>query len=88
MSEENIDTSIHQVLANIKLISSEAIPQIIWSQAHHIAFDVDENDTPFLATTIGLDAILWTGDKKLINGLRAKGYQNIYSTSELYELRK
>lgn len=88
MSEENIDISIHQVLKNIDLISSEAISEIHWNLAYELASDVDEDDTPFLATAIGLEAIIWTGDKKLINGLKVKGFQDIYSTAELYELRK
>lgn len=88
MSEERIDISIHQVLKNIDLISSEAISEIHWNRAFELASDVDEDDTPFLATAIGIDASIWTGDKKLINGLRTKGFQDIYSTAELYELRK
>lgn len=88
MTEEKIDISIHQTLKNIDLISSEAISETYWKQAYELAADVDEDDTPFLATAIGIEANIWTGDKRLINGLRAKGFQGIYSTAELYELRK
>ncbi len=88
MSEEKIDVSIHQVLKNINLISPEAISETNWKRAYELASDVDEDDTPFLATAIGIKAAVWTGDKKLINGLKAKKFQDIYSTAELYELRK
>ncbi len=88
MSGEKIDVSINQVLKNIDLISSEAISETYWKRAYELASDVDEDDTPFLATAIGIEAAIWTGDKKLINGLRAKGFHDIYSTAELYELRK
>ncbi|MEQ8474012.1 MAG: PIN domain-containing protein [Marinoscillum sp.] len=88
MSEEKIDLSIHQTLKNINLISPEAISESYWKRAYELASDVDEDDTPFLATAIGIEAAIWTGDKKLINGLRAKGFHDIYSTAELYELRK
>lgn len=87
MSEEKINVSIHQVLKNIDLISSEAISKADWNRAYELASDVDENDTPFLAIAIGIDAIIWTGDKKLITGLRAKDFHDIYSTAELYEKR-
>jgi len=40
-----------------------------------------------VALTIELKAILWTGDKKLINGLVAKGFKSILSTQELFSLR-
>ena len=88
MSEKRIDVSINQVLKNIILISSEAIADAFWKQAYELAADVDENDTPFLATAIGIEASIWTGDKKLMNGLRSKGFEDIYSTAELFELRK
>lgn len=88
MSGEKINVSIHQVLKNIDLISPEAISEIHWNLAYDLAYDVDEDDTPFLATAIGIEAIIWTGDKKLINGLKKKGFHDIYSTAELFELRK
>lgn len=88
MSEDKIDVSIHQVLKNVELISLEALSETHWSRAYELVVDVDENDTPFLATAIGIKASIWTGDKKLINGLRAKGFQYIYSTAELFEIRK
>lgn len=88
MSEEKIDVSVYQVLKNITLVSSEVVSEIHWNQAFELTSDVDEDDTPFLATAISIGAIIWTGDKKLINGLRAKGFQDIYSTAKLFELRK
>ncbi|MEQ9424978.1 MAG: putative toxin-antitoxin system toxin component, PIN family [Cyclobacteriaceae bacterium] len=88
MSGEGIEISTHQVLKNIILISSEAISEAHWQNAYELTGDVDEDDTPFVATAIGIEASIWTGDKKLIKGLRNKGFQNIYSTAELFELRK
>jgi len=31
---------------------------------------------------------LWSGDKKLTNGLAKKGYTNIINTDDLYKLRQ
>jgi predicted nucleic acid-binding protein len=39
---------------------------------------VDIKDFPFVALTIELDALLWTGDNKLKNGLKAKGFNLFY----------
>lgn len=88
MSEVKLDVSIDQVMKKIDLISSEALSEIHWHRAYELVADVDENDTPFLATAISIEATIWTGDKKLINGLRTKGFQDIYSTAELFEIRK
>jgi len=40
--------------------------------------DIDESDTPFVALTIELKALLWTGDKKLKEGLKKKGFISFF----------
>jgi len=88
MSFKNIDISIYQVLKNIKLISSEAISELDWKLANELTLNIDEDDIPFVATALGISGSIWTGDKKLISGLRQKEFGNIYSTKELYNLIK
>jgi predicted nucleic acid-binding protein len=51
-----------------------------------ITHDIDENDTLFVALNNLLNSRLWTGDKKLVNGLESKGYTKTISTTELNEL--
>lgn len=86
MSLEDIEISIYQVMKNIELISSEAISDLNWHRAFELTVDIDEDDTPFVATALGINGAIWTGNKKLINGLRKKGYNDIYSSRELFEL--
>ena len=40
--------------------------------------DIDEKNIPFVAVTIELDGLLWTGDKKLRNGLESKGFDSFF----------
>ena len=40
--------------------------------------DIDVHDIPFLSLALELNLPLWTGDKKLKNGLLGKGYYNFY----------
>ena len=40
--------------------------------------DIDEKNIPFVAVTIELDGLLWTGDKKLRNGLESKGFNSFF----------
>ena len=47
---------------------------------------IDENDALFIALNNHLLANLWTGDKRLLNGLRNKGYLRILTTNDLYEI--
>lgn len=39
---------------------------------------VDTKDTPFVALTIDLKIPLWTGDKKLKDSLKSKGFNDFY----------
>lgn len=87
MDDKQLSVSIRQVFNNIQLISNEAISPKHWMEAYQLTFDIDEKDTPFIATTISLNAILWTGDKKLITGLRKKGFNDIINTRELLKKR-
>ena len=88
MNAKQLNVAIRQVFNNIHLISNEAISPEHWKEAYQLTNNVDEKDTPFVATTLSIGAVLWTGDKKLITGLRKKGYNDIMSTHELLQERK
>lgn len=47
-------------------------------QAYDLCKDIDIKDTPFIALAIDLQIPLWTGDKKLKEGLRLKGFNNFF----------
>ncbi len=47
---------------------------------------IDENDALFVALTNHLLVNLWTGDKRLVKGLKKKGYLRVLTTDELYEI--
>jgi len=47
--------------------------------------EIDENDAIFVGLTNHINGKLWTGDKKLISGLKKKRYLKTISTDELYE---
>ena len=87
LSSVQLDLSISKVISQINLIAEESISQNSWTLAYELAKDIDENDTPFVALTIELNGVLWTGDKKLMTGLIAKLWNNFMSTKEFQELR-
>lgn len=72
------------ILQNVRIINHSIIPNSFYQSALIICQEIDIDDTPFLAINNYLRGKLWTGDKRLINGLITKGYPRIVTTNELY----
>jgi predicted nucleic acid-binding protein len=73
---------------SIQFVSEELISNENWTDAFNLTKDIDEDDTPFVALSIQMNAKLWSGDKKLSNGLLSKKSNLIYTTQELKNLLK
>ncbi len=72
------------ILSTITFVAEELISEQSWSEAFVLTKGIDEDDTPFVALAIELQAKLWTGDKVLLKGLSKKGSANILiNTAEL-----
>ncbi|WP_426671540.1 PIN domain-containing protein [Mucilaginibacter sp. McL0603] len=76
------------VLSTINFVSEELISEQSWIQAFALTKDIDEDDTPFIALGIELNAKLWTGDKILSKGLAKKGVEIIITTADLKKIVK
>ena len=87
LSEEQLQISYQQVLSKLKFIAEEIIPAEIWIAAEGITKDIDIDDIDFIALTQFLRATLWTGDKKLYNGLKKINFKRVLNTSEMLLLR-
>ncbi|MBX2899581.1 MAG: hypothetical protein KF775_08020 [Cyclobacteriaceae bacterium] len=74
------------VIKNITFIEVELIPLEAFQLAEKLTKDIDIDDTEFVALTEFINGILWSGDRKLINGLATKGWQKCTDTNELYKL--
>ena len=74
------------VTHNISFISEDLISNKHFLNAEDILKDIDLSDVPFLALTQQLKGILWTGDLKLVNGLKRKNFNKVVTTSQLYKL--
>lgn len=72
------------VTQNITFINEALIPETILLFAEQLVSDIDPNDTPFIALAKHLKARLWTGDKVLLDGLKAKKFRNLITTTELF----
>lgn len=75
------------MLTKLVFINEELIPTSIWEKAEQLVADIDLDDTDFVALTKYLKGSLWTGDKPLYDGLKAKRFKTVYNTADIVKLR-
>jgi predicted nucleic acid-binding protein len=84
LSEDEITTYFHNILKNIKFFRHDLISKTNLKQAYNLCKELDEKDTIYIALTIELNGLLWTGDKKLINGLDKKDFRQTITSTKLF----
>lgn len=88
LSLEQVQESEFQIYKDITFISEEQIQLSHWHTAERLVADIDPKDTHYIAYSKHFRCKIWSGDKVLINGLKAKGFTNFIATEELYQLRE
>jgi len=73
-------------LKKIQFVNENQISQASYETARQLTEDIDVKDVGFVALTIELKAKLWTGDKKLYKGLKAKGFEDVVNFEDLQEM--
>ena len=71
-------------MRNITILNHTLIPTNIYKKAENLCETIDLDDTIFVAVAEFTRGKLWTGDKKLLNGLSKKGYKRLIKTEEIY----
>ena len=87
LTDLELKTAYDKLLTKLTFINEELIPQTIWKKAETIVADIDLDDTDFVALTKHLKGGLWTGDKPLYDGLKAKRFRTVYNTPDIFKLR-
>lgn len=85
LSDNEFNEVYHFILKGVILLHHSLLTDRTVSNAYKYCKDIDIDDTIFVAFSQYLKCKLWTGDKKLIQGLDAKGYKNTITTEALYE---
>ncbi|MFA6402913.1 MAG: PIN domain-containing protein [Salinivirgaceae bacterium] len=88
LEESDLLESQRIVYKNISFIDEGQIPKLYRLQAYELVKAIDLNDLVFVALREYQKAILWTGDKALISGLKSSGYNRVITTDEMINLRK
>ncbi len=83
LSLNEVNEFLLLITKNLIVIDERLIPENLKSKALELVEDIDIKDLPFIALSLYLDAKILTGDKKLINGLKNKGFKNIIELKEL-----
>ena len=86
--EYKVSEIIRLVYKQINFISEEQIPHSDFNFAYDLLHDIDIKDIPFLALSHYLNGLLWTGDKKLKNGLIKKNFDRVINTQGFINLLK
>ncbi len=74
------------IKSKIRLVNQLLINSDNYNTAEELTRDIDCDDLLFVGLSIQLRCKLWSGDKRLINGLRDKGFKQTITTEELFQL--
>ncbi|MEQ9098679.1 MAG: PIN domain-containing protein [Imperialibacter sp.] len=85
-TQEQYDDVFAQISNRIKILDVRLIPVALMKNALHLTRDVDVDDTEFIALTDHIKGKLWSGDKALISGMQAKGWDKFILSKDLLEI--
>jgi predicted nucleic acid-binding protein len=88
MEEKEVRRIMNLLYAKITFIADSLIPFEFYSKALPFIRDIDMDDLVFVALNEYLDEVLWTGDMKLYNGLKKKGYNKVVTFSDIQKMLK
>jgi predicted nucleic acid-binding protein len=66
-------------MRHIEFFDENSISTSALKAAWELVKDIDPKDMLFVALTIEIDGLLWTGDTKLRTGLMSKGFDSLYN---------
>lgn len=79
LSESEFYLYFTQIIEKIQFVPIEIISLESRQIAYDFCKDIDIKDTPFIALAIELNLPVWTGDKRLKDGLKLKGFNSFFS---------
>lgn len=82
-TDSELKDLIQRFTRKIVFIDNDLIEFTHQKQAYQLVKNVDKKDLLFVALSLQTNFPLWTGDKKLISGLKEKGFYNTILTTEL-----
>lgn len=88
ISNTEFNQNLHVLLRKLLLISDDEIPDDLFKTSFELTKSIDPKDTIYVALAVSLDALFWTGDLKLLRGLKRKGFDQIITTLDFEQILK
>lgn len=88
ISTDTFNQNILLLLTKLLIINDDEISDSLFKKAFELTKKIDPNDTIYIALAIALDALFWTGDLKLLRGLKRKGFNQIITTLDFQQILK
>jgi len=85
-SEAEVLANLEILLASFSIIYEKNLTADTIDRAIKLVSTIDIKDALFVGVTIHCNGILWTGDLKLLRGLRRKNFNQIITTKELQQI--
>ena len=82
------DTNLNDLLSSLNTLNYQELNKDIIISAKNLTYDIDKKDTIFIAFSLALDSLFWSGDIKLYKALKRKGFANIITTKEFKQIIK
>ena len=83
LNDDEILDTLYEIVKNIELFNEKLIANESWQKAYDLCKDIDLKDISYIALSIELDALLWTGDNRIKEALVKKGFKNLFSKTDL-----
>jgi len=82
-SDNQLKELLYLLLKRINFIEKDLIDFTYQKQAYELVKAIDKKDLLFVALSLQTGYTIWTGDIKLRNGLRKKGFDKTITTKEI-----
>lgn len=77
-SNDEVLEILYELIRRIDFFDENAISTVSLQKSWALVNDIDPKDMLFIALTIEMNGMLWTGDMKLRTGLAAKGFDAFF----------
>jgi len=78
LDDEDVVHLFYELLRELELFKEALVLPANRAKAAKLCQDVDPTDAPHVAIALEIGGLLWTGDEKLKEGLRAKGFDRFF----------